>query len=360
MATKIPESLKVPVRGGKLSPEAVKGLSMDLKGQENVPNPKAVSLNDHEHYHKEEHNINQKVSNRTKIFTSLAAGAVAGAVAKTTIAPLDRTKINFQTSKMQFSFRKATLFIYHTFKKEGFMALYRGNSATMARIVPYAAVQYMSHEQYKLLLLKKYDRKKYLPPPMRMLAGSLAGTTATTLTYPLDMVRARMAITGRDRYSTLRSVFRKTYKEEGLKVMYRGYTPTVIGSAIYSGIGFGVYESLKKFHAEYNKGRTPMGLETWCMGAVAGVCGQCSSYPLDIVRRRMQTAGVTGHTKEYTAILKTARLVYTQEGVKKGLYKGLSMNWIKGPISNGVSFLVFETVHRLLRSMKVFHIDDND
>ena len=41
---------------------------------------------------------------------------------------------------------------------------------------------------------------RYLPAPLRMLAGSLAGTTATTLTYPLDMVRARMAITGKDKY----------------------------------------------------------------------------------------------------------------------------------------------------------------
>ena len=33
----------------------------------------------------------------------------------------------------------------------------------------------------------------------RFMAGSLAGCTATVFTYPLDLVRARMAVTARDK-----------------------------------------------------------------------------------------------------------------------------------------------------------------
>lgn len=302
------------------------------------------------------HAINERIPRAYKIITSLAAGAVAGAVAKTTIAPLDRTKINFQiSSDKRYSFRGAIRFLIRSFRNEGFLSLWRGNSATMARVVPFAAIQYAAHEQWKHLLNPSNNRD--LPPLKRYVAGSLAGVTASSLTYPLDMARARMAITNKCQYGSLFEVFLKIYRAEGFPTLYRGFTPTIAGVIPYAGTSFFTYETLKQWHCEYSGGEEASHVQKLCFGAVAGLLGQSASYPLDIVRRRMQTAGITGTAHIYTSIWATLWTVGRNEGIRIGLYKGLSMNWIKGPIAVGVSFTVFEFIQRQLRKFEVFHTE---
>ncbi|XP_066253633.1 mitochondrial coenzyme A transporter SLC25A42 isoform X2 [Euwallacea similis] len=288
------------------------------------------------------------LSNTQIVITSLTAGALAGALAKTTIAPLDRTKINFQISHKSYSTRKALKFLVETLKKQGFFALWRGNSATMARIAPYSAIQFTSHEQWKRVL--KVDQNNGFRNERLFLAGSLAGLTSQALTYPFDFARARMAVTHKLEYATLRQVFHKIYLVEGASAFFKGFVPTMAGVIPYAGMSFFTYDSLKRLYREHIDNTFVIHpIASLLFGAIAGVISQSTSYPLDIVRRRMQT----DTTGKYPNMHQTILYVYRTEGIKKGFYKGLSMNWIKGPIAVGISYATYDNIRDILRTSVV-------
>ena len=280
-----------------------------------------------------------------EIGRSLASGAVAGAIAKSTIAPLDRTKILFQVSKEQFTYRAAYKLLRNNYLQDGITSLWRGNSATMARIIPYAAIQFTAHDQLKKKL-GSIDGKP-LPPLRRLVAGSSAGVTAAFITYPLDLVRARLAVARKLKYAGLMHTFKTIRAEEGMRAFYNGFIPTVCGIVPYAGISFFTYESLKSYHDTRTEGRDPTAIERLLYGAVAGLFGQSFSYPFDIVRRRMQTDGLDGGGYKYRNLLYTLRHVLDTEGVIKGYYKGISINWIKSPIAIGLSFMTYDMMQKL-------------
>lgn len=305
----------------------------------------------------------ENISNTKKILTSLAAGGIAGGIAKTAIAPLDRSKIFFQTNETRnYRFRYALRWLRHGYRTEGFLSLWRGNTATLARIVPYSALNFMSFEQYKKLL--KVDHPD-TPTMYRFLAGSLAGSTGQMLTYPLDRARAVMAVTNSKdqtgkQYKNLVSVFANIYRTEGLLAFYRGLTPTLLGVIPYAGTSFFTYETLKGWtiRRRGKEGETgshlfmlPSPVERLGCGAVAGLLGQASSYPLDIVRRRMQTSHQLGKGDKYKTVTGTLMTIFRNEGVFRGLYKGMSMNLIKGPVAVSISYTVNDYVKIALHLM---------
>uniref|UniRef100_A0A8C2MTW6 Solute carrier family 25, member 42 n=1 Tax=Cricetulus griseus TaxID=10029 RepID=A0A8C2MTW6_CRIGR len=261
-----------------------------------------------------------------QVLSSLLSGALAGALAKTAVAPLDRTKIIFQVSSKRFSAKEAFRLLYFTYLNEGFLSLWRGNSATMVRVIPYAAIQFSAHEEYKRILGRYYGFRGEALPPWPPLSH------------------------GPNRYSNIFHVFIRISREEGLKTLYFGFAPTVLGVIPYAGLSFFTYESLKSLHREYSGRPQPYPFERMVFGACAGLIGQSASYPLDVVRRRMQTAGVTGH--QHGSILSTLRSIVREEGAVRGLYKGLSMNWLKGPIAVGISFTTFDLMQILLRRLQ--------
>lgn len=276
------------------------------------------------------------------IITSLVSGAVAGGVAKTFIAPLDRTKIHFQIHDSRFSIREAAKFLSDTYTHHGFTALWRGNSATMIRILPYAALQYCSHEQFKILLKVDTNERKKNGKAKSFLAGSLAGLVSSICTYPLDLARARMAVSQSDKVR-LTEIFKTLVIKDGYAALYRGCLPSILGIIPYAGVTFFTYETAKRLHYEYTGKDEPNHLQRMGFGALAGLLGQSASYPLDVVRRRMQTS------EARLGMTETIMRVIMDPAPFKSMYRGLSLNWIKGPISVGISFTTFDLLTKLLR-----------
>ncbi len=139
--------------------------------------------------------------------------------------------------------------------------------------------------------------------------------TGQAFTYPLDRARAVMAVTKVGEYRNIVHVFQTILEREGLLALYRGFLPTMIGIVPYAGTSFSTYEMLKRNWIERAKSEgyepsEPSPMRRLLFGGIAGFLGQATSYPLDIVRRRMQTATQMGiDSKVYSSITGTLKTI---------------------------------------------------
>ncbi|GAB5578422.1 mitochondrial coenzyme A transporter SLC25A42 isoform X1 [Prionailurus iriomotensis] len=231
---------------------------------------------------------------------SFLAGGIAGCCAKTTVAPLDRVKVLLQAHNHHYKHLGVFSALRAVPQKEGYLGLYKGNGAMMIRIFPYGAIQFMAFEHYKTVITTKLGVSGHVH---RLMAGSMAGMTAVICTYPLDMVRVRLAfqVKGEHTYTGIIHAFKTIYaKEGGFLGFYRGLMPTILGMAPYA------------------------------------------VYPFDVTRRRMQLGTVLPEFEKCLTMWETMKYVYGHHGIRRGLYRGLSLNYIRCIPSQAVAFTTYE------------------
>ncbi|KAF9528485.1 mitochondrial carrier domain-containing protein [Crepidotus variabilis] len=310
------------------------------------------------------------------IVRSGLAGGIAGCVAKTVVAPLDRVKILFQASNPDFqkyagSWRGAFLAGSEIYSRSGLLGLFQGHSATLYRVFPYAAIKFMAYDQFHHALM---PTREHETNTRRFMAGAFSGVASVFCTYPLEVIRVRMAFHTRNLNTSTatpirpsftyaaRFIYREgaAYSETSTSItkslldrfpilkFYRGFVVTVIGMVPYAGVSFLSWGYLRsRFLPPSKVGHrkaTPMA--DLAIGAISGAVGQTASYPLEVVRRRMQVGGIT-RPDRWIKGTETVRTIYQSSGWR-GFFVGLSLGYLKVVPMTAVSFAVWQGCKRLL------------
>lgn len=324
------------------------------------------------------------------ILKSGFAGGMAGCAAKTVVGPLDRVKILFQTSNPNFAkytgkWSGVAIALRDIYYTNGLSGLFKGHSATLLRIFPYAGIKFLAYEQIRARVIPSRSQET---PARRFVSGSLAGMVSVFFTYPLEVIRVRLAFeTRQEKRSTLRSICRKIYNEHppptvhhpsnavsaaattvvetvaprhGLANFFRGFSPTMLGMVPYAGASFLAHDTMSDLmrhpslapyttlpHTERAPSDTqshkPAQLRYWAelsTGGFAGFISQTVSYPLEVIRRRMQVGGVVGDGHRL-GIGEVAKRIFMERGWR-GFFVGLTIGYAKVIPMVATSFYVYE------------------
>ncbi|KAI1092660.1 mitochondrial carrier [Rostrohypoxylon terebratum] len=189
------------------------------------------------------------------------------------------------------------------------------------------------------------------------LSGAVGGFTSGVVTCPLDVIKTKLQAQGgfmainkgryvghHKVYSGLIGTARVIWKEEGLRGMYRGLGPIILGYLPTWAVWFTVYNKSKVFMAEKKVHKNQFFINFWS-SIVAGASSTIVTNPIWVIKTRLMSQSATGYNRQmsmfprsgntptsrptidspwhYRSTLDAARKMYSSEGILS-FYSGLT------------------------------------
>jgi solute carrier family 25 thiamine pyrophosphate transporter 19 len=235
-------------------------------------------------------------------------------------------------------------------REEGFRALWKGNLSAEYLYLAYGALQFYAHrEGHRFFQYLHTHTNWHMPTSVEsFIVGAFAGTTATTGTYPLDLLRTRYASQGVERiYGGIIPTIRDIVRVEGFRGMYRGLTPAILQIVPYMGLMFGSYETLRRAWIQLQPPASLDHFGDMICGGAAGILSKTGVFPLDVIRKRLQVQGphlqkyaVQGVPRYTGRIISTMLQIFRHEGIA-GFYRGYIPGMIKAAPAAAITFYVY-------------------
>ncbi|XP_039066735.1 folate transporter 1, chloroplastic-like isoform X2 [Hibiscus syriacus] len=185
-------------------------------------------------------------------------------------------------------------------------------------------------------------------------AGAVAGFATVAAMYPLDIVRTRFQVndgrvTNFPTYKNTAHAIFTISRLEGLKGLYAGFLPAVLGSTVSWGLYFFFYGRAKQRYSKNREGTLSSGLHL-ASAAEAGALVSLCTNPIWLIKTRLQLQNPLNQNRRYAGIYDALRTILREEGWT-ALYKGLGPGLLM--VSHGaIQFTAYEELRRIMVDYK--------
>ncbi|EME28022.1 mitochondrial carrier (BOU / S-adenosylmethionine carrier) [Galdieria sulphuraria] len=201
--------------------------------------------------------------NEYKPLATAGAGALAALVSDGVFIPFDVVKQRMQLQKTSTSFFSVVSRVY---TERGIGAFFAGYTTTLVMEVPYTAVHFATYEGVKHFLLHYRQVPEHqFSISSHLIAGAMAGTVASGLTNPLDVVKTRLQTQGEVTSSSYKNMLHAMtiiFKEEGFRGFLRGVVARMLFHAPSASICFTAYSGCKFLFASFSSARNDSTVPT--------------------------------------------------------------------------------------------------
>jgi len=166
------------------------------------------------------------------------------------------------------------------------------------------------------------------------------GLLQSVVVTPVEGIKCRLqGQRNKDSYKGTVDCAKKIYKAAGVRGVWSGFVVTMARDTPSFGVYFWAYEYGKRhvFIQEGQKRASKFGM--FMAGGMAGVLGWLVSYPLDVIKSRIQMDSLK--KPRYKGIIDCAKKSYKESGWRV-FFKGLGATLARGFIVNGTTFLGYE------------------
>ena len=128
----------------------------------------------------------------------------------------------------------------------------------------------------------------------------------------------------------------------------QGLGASLVGIVPFCALDLALYSSSKEYIAQ-RTGAEPSSVAMLCCGGLSSAIAQAATYPLALIRTRLQAGGMHGHPR-FGSMAECAVATMAQGGGVRALYRGLLPNMLKAVPSLSITYVIFENVKRGLGS----------